>query len=66
MVKGVSKLIRNETKGHTGAFFGMSLDALGPSSIGNILLGEDVIRTLDGFIRNCKGSIRAGENFWCL
>ena len=58
LIKGVSETIKNEAKGQKGGFLEMLLGNLGASSLGNILSGKDAIR--EG-----KGAIRAGENFYC-
>ena len=58
LIKGVSEKIQNEAKEQKGRFLRMLLGKLGARLIGNLL-------TAKGAIRAGKGTIRAGQNFWC-
>ena len=44
LLKGVTKTIKNETKGQKGGFFGMLLCTLGTSLLGNMLAVKRVVR----------------------
>ena len=44
LLKGVTKTIKNETKGQKGGFFGMLLGTLGASLLGNMLAVKRVVR----------------------
>ena len=44
LLKGVTKTIKNETKGQKGGFFGMLLCTLGASLLGNMLAVKRVVR----------------------
>ena len=50
LLKGVTKIIKNETKEQKGGFL---LGTLGASLLGNLLTGK-------GFVRAGEGTIRAG------
>ena len=55
LLKGVSKMIENETKEQRGGFLSMLLGTLGASLLGNLLTGGK------GMIRAGEGIVRAGE-----
>ena len=44
LLKGVTKTIKNETKGQKGGFLSMLLDTLGASLLGNVLTGKGILR----------------------
>ena len=48
LLKGVTKTIKNETKAQKGGFLSMLLGTLGPSLLGNILVGKGIVRTGSG------------------
>ena len=57
LLKGVSKAIKNETKGQKGGFLSMLLGALGASLVGNLLTGgKCIMRAGDGIVRAGSGS----------
>ena len=57
LLKGVSKIIENETKEQTGGFLSMLLGTLGASLLGNLLTGgKGVMRVGDGIVRAGSGS----------
>ena len=56
LIKGVSEIIKNETKEQKGGFLSMLLGALGVTLLGNLLAGRDTIRA-------GEDTIRAGEDF---
>ena len=56
LIKGVSKTIQNEANKQKEWFLSMLLGTLGPTLLGNLLIGK-------GIIRAGEGTIRAGENF---
>ena len=56
LINGVSEKIQNEAKEQKDRF--LRLGTLGARLIGNLL-------TAKGAIRAGKGTIRAGQNFWC-
>ena len=57
--KGVRKTIQNEAKEQKGRFLGMLLGTLGASLLGNMLIGEGIIRA--GYEnKKRKGILRAG------
>ena len=58
LLKGVTKTIKNETKAQKGGFFSMLLGTLGPSLLGNILVGKGIVRTGSGNKKE-KGIVRA-------
>ena len=55
LLKGVSKMIENETKEQRGGFLSMLLGTLGASLLGNLLTGGK------GIMRAGNGIVRAGE-----
>ena len=67
LLKGVSKIIKNETKEQRGGFLSMLLGTLGASLLGNLLTGgkgsaasrtkaEGIMRAGDGIVRAGSGS----------
>ena len=44
LLKGVTKTIKNETKGQKGGFLSMLLGTLGASLLGNLLSGKGLTR----------------------
>ena len=56
LLKGVTKIIKNETKEQKGRFLSMLFGTLGESLLGNLLTGK-------GFVRTVEGTIRAGYGF---
>ena len=72
LIKGVRKIIKNESKEQKGGFLKMLLGTLGASLLGNLLAGKSLIATIqgqetiragEGTLRAGEGIIRAGENF---
>ena len=60
LLKGVTKIIKNETKEQKGGFLSMLLGTLGASLLGNLLSGKGIVRA--GFGNNKgKGIVRAGS-----
>ena len=55
LLKGISKMIENETTEQRGGFLGMLLVTLGASLLGNLLTGGK------GMMRAGNGIVRAGE-----
>ena len=55
LLKGISKMIENETKEQRGGFLSMLLGTLGASLLGNLLTGGK------GIMRAGEGIVRAGE-----
>ena len=51
LIKGVSKIIKNEAKKQRAQFLGMLVGALGASLLGNLLTGKGVIRVGEDTIR---------------
>ena len=51
LIKIVSETIKNEAKEQKGGFLGMLLDTLGASLLGNLLTGQDTIRTGECTVR---------------
>ena len=60
LLKGVAKIIKNETKEQKGGFLSMSLGTLGASLLGNLLAGTGIVRAGSGNKKG-KGSVRAGS-----
>ena len=67
LLKGVAKIIKNETKEQKGGFLSMSLGTLGASLLGNLLTGKGIGRASSGrpstsALQNKKGKgmVRAG------
>ena len=57
LLKGVSKAIKNETKGQKGGLLSMLLGTLGASLLGNLLTGgKGIMRAGDGIVRAGSGS----------
>ena len=56
LLKGVSKMIENETKEQRGGFLSMLLGTLGASLLGNLLSGKGMIRAGEGIVRAGEGS----------
>ena len=44
LFKGVTKIIKNQTKEHKGEFLSMLLGTLGASLLGNILARKGIVR----------------------
>ena len=72
LIKGVRKIIKNESKEQKEGFLKMLLGTLGASLLGNLLVGkgliatrqgQETIRAGEGTNRAGEGIIRAGENF---
>ena len=63
-MKGVTKTIKNETKGQKGGFLSMLLGTLGASLVGNLLEGKGIVRAGSGN-KKWKGIVRAatGKNW---
>ena len=59
-LKGVTKIVKNETKEQKGGFLSMLLSTLGASLLGNLLVGKGIVRAGSG---NKKGNgiVRAGS-----
>ena len=53
LLKGVTKIIKNETGEQKGGFLSMLLGTLGASLLGNLVIGK-------GFVKAGEGTIRAG------
>ena len=66
LLKGVSKIIKNEAKEKKWGFLSMLLGTLGASLLGNMLAGKGVIRAGEGKIRAGYGSNSSLKNFWFL
>ena len=70
LLKGVTKTIKNETKGQKGGFLSMLLGSLRASLLGNMLAGKEIVRAGSGSQslnsstsygnKKGKGIIRAG------
>ena len=60
LLKGVTKTIKNETKGQKGGFLSMLLRTLGASILGNILARKGIVRAGSGNKKK-KGIVRAGS-----
>ena len=57
LLKGVSKIIENETKEQRGGFLSMLLGTIGASLLGNLLTdGKRIMRAGDGIVRAGSGS----------
>ena len=57
LFKGISKVIKNETKEQKGGFLSMLLGTLGASLLGNLLTGgKGIMRAGDGIVRKGSGS----------
>ena len=62
LLKGVTKMIEDETKGQKGGFLSMLLGTLGASLLGNLLAGKGIARTGYGNpSKKGKGIVRAGD-----
>ena len=62
LLKGVTKIIENETKEQRGGFLSMLLGTLGASLLGNLLTGgKGIMRAGDGIVRAGDGIVRPGE-----
>ena len=58
LLKGVSKIIANETKEQRGGFLSMLLGTLGASVLGNLLTGgKGIMRAGDRIVRGGSGSV---------
>ena len=55
LLKGVTKMIEDETKEQKGGFLSMLLGTLGATLLGNLLPGKGIVRAGSG-----KGIVRAG------
>ena len=67
LLKGVTKIIENETKEQKGGFLSMLLGTLGASLLGNLLAGKGIVRAgsdrpSSSALQNKKGTgiVRAG------
>ena len=62
LLKGVTKIIENETKEQRGGFLSMLLGTLGASLLGNLLTGgKGIVHAGEGVIRAGDGIVRASE-----
>ena len=59
LLKGVTKTIKNKTKKQKWRFLSMLLGTLGASLLGNLLVGEGILRAGSGNGK-AKGTVRAG------
>ena len=59
LLEGVTKKIKNETKGQKEGFLSMLLGTLGVILLGNFLSGKGIVRA-DSGNKKGKGNIRAG------
>ena len=64
LIKSVDGTIKNESKLQKSKFLGMLLGTLGASLLGNMLVGQGVIRIGQGAIRGGEGTNRVGQGFW--
>ena len=48
LLKGISKIIKNETKEQKGGFLSMLLGTLGASLLGNLLTGKGIVKDGSG------------------
>ena len=62
LLKGVTKIIKNETKEQKGGFVSILLDTLGASFLGNLLTGKGIVRAGSG---NKKGKGIATADTGC-
>ena len=62
LLKKVTETVQNEVKEQKGGFFSMSLDTLGASLLGNLLIGKGICRARKGkgINRVGTGIVRAG------
>ena len=61
LLKGITKIIKNETKEQKGGFLSMLLGTLSASLLGNLLSGKGIVRaSLGNKSKKGKGIIRAG------
>ena len=59
LLKGVSKMIENESKEQRGGFLSMLLGTLGASLLGNLLTGgKGMMRAGEGIVRASEGAKR--------
>ena len=62
LIKDVSETIKNEVKKQKEGFFGMLLDTLDASLLGNLLASKVAIRAGKGTIKAGERLIRAGQD----
>ena len=62
LIKDVSETIKNEVKNKKEGFFGMLLDTLDASLLGNLLASKVAIRAGKGTIKAGERLIRAGQD----
>ena len=55
LIEGIAQTIEYETKQQRRGFLGMLLAPLGPSLLGNMLAGKDMIRAGDVVVRASDG-----------
>ena len=60
LLKGVIKIIKNETKEQKGGFLSMLLGTLGAILLGNLLTGKGIVRS-GSRNKQGKGIVRAGS-----
>ena len=60
LLKGVTKIIKNETKEQKGGFLSMLLGTLGASLLGNLLAGKGIVGAGSGNKKG-KGIVKAGS-----
>ena len=60
LLKGVTKIIKNERKEQKWGFLSILLGALGASLLGNLLSGKEIVRADFGKNKR-KGIVRAGS-----
>ena len=64
LLKGISKIIKNETKEQKGGFLSMLLGTLGANLLGNLLTGKGIVK--DGSEnKKWKGIIKVGTGLLC-
>ena len=63
LLKGVTKMIENETKEQRGGFLSMLLGTLGASLLGNLLTGKGMMRAGEGIVRAGEGAKKKQPKF---
>ena len=60
LLKGITKIVKNETKEQKGSFLSMLLGTLGASLLGSLLTGKGIVRAREGIE---KKSFNATSSF---
>ena len=63
LLKGITKIVKNETKEQKGSFLSMLLGTLGASLLGSLLTGKGIVRAREGIEKKALMPLHPLANF---